>query len=113
MCRLDDLGVGASTVAAAATRGRRSSGVGATAASAIRGRRSSRGGGRPGLGSLACGLVESKCGFGSADFCGITGRARAEVPAFPDLEVFLYVPGWLLPPSCRIPERTYRCMGKS
>ena len=32
-------------------------GVGATATAAIRGRRSSRGGSRPGLGSLACGLV--------------------------------------------------------
>ena len=71
----------------------RNKGVGATAAAAIRGRRSSRGGSRPGLGSLACGLVESQCGFESFDFCGTTHRARAEDLAFPDLEVLLDVPG--------------------
>ena len=92
-CQLDDLGIGASTAAAAAIRGRRSNGVGATAAVAIRSRRSSRGGSRPGLVSLACGLVESQCGFESYDFCVITDRARTEEPAFLDIEVFPDVPG--------------------
>ena len=31
--------------------------------------------------------------FESFDFCGITDKARAEGPAFPDHKVFLYVPG--------------------
>ena len=56
-------------------------GVGATAAAAIHGRRSSRGGSRPGLGSLACGLVESQWGFESFYFCRTTHRARAEEAA--------------------------------
>ena len=76
-CQLGDLGVGATAAAAATTRGRRSS----------------RGGSRPGLGSLACGLVESQCGFESFDFCGTTHRARAEEPAFTYLKVLLDVPG--------------------
>ena len=59
---------------------------------AIRGRRSSRGGSRPGLGSLACALPESQCGFESLDLLGTTHRARREGPAFPDLDVFLDVP---------------------
>ena len=44
-CQLDDLGVGASTAAAAAIRDKRFSG----------------GGRRPWLGRMACGLVEALC----------------------------------------------------
>jgi len=62
--QLDDLGIGASIAAAAAIRG----------------------GSMPGLGSLTCALVEFQGGFESFDFCGITDRARAEEPAFPNLE---------------------------
>ena len=69
-------------------------GVGATFAAAIRFRRSIRGGdSRPGLGSLACSLVESRLGINSFDFCGTTHRARAEDLTFPDLEVLLNAPG--------------------
>jgi len=87
-CQLGDLGVG---VTAAAIRGRKSSGAGTTAA--IRGRRTSRGGSRPGLGSLACSLVESQCGFESFDFCGTTHRFLSEELAFQNLEVPVAIPG--------------------
>ena len=60
-CQLDDLGVGA------------------TAAAAIRGRRSSRGGSRPGLGSLACSLVESQFSGLSRSPHELRGREGSQI----------------------------------